>query len=144
MHKSLTFKSNLLLISIWIVVIIVFLFGYSYPSNALMLGVGACLGLIAGIFQYLAIQQNKALFLVATTVKEVRSAMTASKAGRFAIYTLWFASAAVLLTAIYQREAVFFGFIGGYAAFAFVRDSIALIACLSLQSAFTQNKESNR
>lgn len=135
MHKSLTPRNNLLLILVWAAVVIAFLFASAHPNKTLMLGVGAIFGFVAGIFQLRAIQASKDKFLTATTALEVRAAMTSSTAGRLAIYTLYLVFGILLLTAFTQKEVVGFGLIAGYAAFALVRDCIALQGCISLQRA---------
>jgi len=133
MHKSLTPRTNLLIIFVWAAVVGVFVFVATHPKKALVIGVGAVLGLLAGIFQLRALQESKDRFRAATTALEVRAAMTSSASGRLATYTLYVAAVILLLTAYTQKEALGFALFAGYAAFAFVRDSIALKGCIDLQ-----------
>jgi glucose uptake protein GlcU len=133
MHKSLTPRTNLLVIFVWAAVVGVFVFAATHPNKALVIGVGAVLGLIAGIFQLRALRESKDRFRAATTSVEVRAAMTSTVSGRLATYTLYAAAVILILTAYTQKEAIGFAVFAGYAAFAFVRDSIALKGCLDLQ-----------
>ena len=140
MHKSLTPRNNLLLMLVWAVVVGAFTIVSAHPNKALMLGVGAALGLIAGVLQLRALQEGKERFLAATTALEVRAAMASSKAGRFAIFTLYGSAGLLLLTAFMQKEVIAFGLLAGFAAFALVRDGIALKGCISLQKEAAEKK----
>jgi hypothetical protein len=135
MHKSLTPRNNLLLIFVWAAVIIAISFATAYPDKPLMIGLGAALGVVAGVLQLRALQESKDRFLAATTVLEVRSAMTSSRSGRFAIFTLYTAAGILFIVEFIRNKHIGLGLIAAYAAFAFVRDCIALKGCVSLQRA---------
>jgi hypothetical protein len=133
MHKSLTPRNNLLLIFVWAAVVIEFAYATANPSKTLIIGAGAVFGLIAGVFQLRALQQSKDQFIAAKTAREVRTAMASSTSGRLATYTLYAACGILILIVFTQKEVVGFALIAGYAAFAFVRDSIAFKGCIDLQ-----------
>jgi hypothetical protein len=135
MHKSLTPQSNILLIIVWASVVATFIFSSVHPNKPLMLGVGVIFGIFAGVLQVRALQESKDQFLTSTTALEVRAAMMSSRSGRAATYVLYAAAGSLLLTAFTQHEVVGFGLIAGYAAFAFVRECIALKGCIDLHRA---------
>lgn len=138
MHKILTLRTNLLIIFASATVVGVFLFTDTHPNKALLIGTGAGLGLLAGIFQSRALRDSKEQFRAATTALEVRAAMNSSASGRLATYTVYAAGGILLLTAFTQNESIGFGLFAGYAAFIFVRDSIAFKDCIDLQHAAKQ------
>lgn len=59
MHKSFAPRTNLLLIFVWAVVGIAISFATEYPNKSLMIGIGAVLGVVAGVRQLHALQQSK-------------------------------------------------------------------------------------
>ena len=143
MHKSLTPQHNLLLIVFWALIVATFIFGSAYPNKLFMLGVGIIFGIFIGVLQVRALQESKDQFLSAKTALEVRAAMMSSRSGRAAIYILYVAAGSLLLIAFTQHEVAGFGLIAGYAALAFIRESIALKGCVDLQRPKpNQNQES--
>jgi hypothetical protein len=143
MHKSLKPSTNVLLIVGFLAVVIVGMAIPAAPSRLLVAGIGAALGLVAGLLQLRAIEEKKDLLLAADSALAVRSAMTASMAGRFAIYAVWFAIVLLFAIAFLQSEGLPFRVLTGYAAFALLRDVVALKGCFDLQRAY-QAKKANQ
>ena len=144
MHKSLTPRSNLVLILVWGAVVGAFMFSSTLPTRALLIGIGAAFGLFAGLFQLRALHETKERFLSATTALEVRAAMMSSRSGLLATYTLYAAAGILLLTAFTQNEFIGLGLVAGYASFAFVRECLTIKGCIDLQRAQSNQNEEAR
>jgi hypothetical protein len=140
MHKSLAPSSNIILVAVWLAIVVAGLLLPAVPSRLLVIVVGVGLGVITGILQLRAMEEKKELFFAAASALDVRSAMRASSAGRFAIYGVWVAGAVVLAISLSQQEGLLLRVLAGYAAFALARDVIALKGCFSLQQAYEAKK----
>lgn len=136
MHKSLAPRPNIILAIVWLAVVVAGLALPAVPSRLIVVVVGLTLGLVVGVLQFRAMEENRELFLAAESALAVRSAMRASPSGRLAIYGLWTAGVIMLAISIWQQEGLLLRVLVGYAAFALARDAIALRGCFSLQRAY--------
>lgn len=135
MRQSLTPRSNVLLLSMWTLV----LFGAGLVA---WLGARwlACttffLGAVAGGLQTNALRESSAAFREASTAIQVRQAMTATSAGKLSIALLWVASAIAIIWALAgglgNPLAVVFA---GYASFALAREIFSFAAVKHLAQA---------
>ncbi len=130
-----------MLILVWGAVVGAFIFLPTHSTRALLIGIGAAFGFIAGVFQLRALHETKERFLSATTALEVRAVMMSSRSGRLATYTLYAAAGILLLTAFTQNEVIGFELVAGYASFAFVRECLTLKGCIGLQRAQSNQNE---
>ena len=131
MHYSLTRRANLALAVLWLVMLSAVVIAAKGMSLAVVAGCGVA-GVIAGRLQDRALRQEKERFLKTSSAREVRAVLTSVLPGRLSIYVLWTTAAALFLTIILVGSALSWGTpIGGYAAFALMRDLAALPAIFS-------------
>ena len=136
-QTTLSPRTNLLLISIWAIVVIS-AFEIVQPRLPLTIAiVGGLCGALSGILQHLSIRQDPRGFLAASSLMGVRRALTTTAWGRRYIAWLWFSKfALVLITLLLIRKPpsrVLFGYLTAYFSIMLVRDIITLRDTFSLR-----------
>ena len=129
-HSTLSPITNILLIVAWGAAAIIFLVVIE-PHIPIALAVaGAVLGAVGGVMQHLSFTQASAGFAAASSLMDVRRALTATTWGRRYIYWLYFSKIVLVALAFWLVRSpilsVVFGYLTGYAALMFVRDLITL------------------
>jgi hypothetical protein len=129
-HTTLSPRTNLLLISIWVIVL-VSAFVVVQPRLPFTLAIaGGLCGALAGIMQHLSISHDTRGFLAASSLMGVRRALTNTAWGRRYIAWLYFSKfALVLITFLLIRKPlsqVLFGYLTAYFSLMLVRDIITL------------------
>lgn len=136
-HASLSVTTNLLLIPIWAAFAALLLL-VAEPRAPLSIALaGAVLGVVGGIMQHLSFGQASAAFTTATTLLEVRKALTATTWGRRYIRFLYASKlllAALAFLLIRQPLlAIIFAYIAGYFSLMFAREIVTLRDTFQLQ-----------
>lgn len=136
-HTSLSVTTNLLLIPVWAAFAALFLFVVEPRAPLSIALAGVVLGVAGGIMQHLSFGQASAAFTAATTLIEVRKALTATTWGRRYIRFLY-ASNLLLITLAFLliRQpllAIIFGYIAGYFSLMFAREIVTLRDTFQLQ-----------
>jgi hypothetical protein len=129
-HTTLSPRTNLLLISIWAIVI-VSAFVVVQPRLPFTLAIaGGLCGALAGVMQHLSIRRDRRGFLAASSLMGVRRALTNTAWGKRYIAWLYFSNfALVLITFLLIRKPlpqVLFGYLTAYFSLMLVRDIITL------------------
>ncbi len=98
-HTTLSPRTNLLLISIWAIVVVSdFVIIQPRPPFTLAIAGGLC-GVLAGIMQHLSIRHDPRGFLAASSLMGVRCAVTNTAWGRRYIVWLYFSKFALVVIA---------------------------------------------
>lgn len=129
-NRSLTPRTNLLLLCTWTVGVI-FAFLLLQPHLPVALGIaGGLLGAIAGTIQHLSISQDPPRFVAASSLMGVRRALTSTAWGRTYIAWLYFCKVVLLVVAyLLIREPVYrvvLGYLAAYFSLMLVRDAVTL------------------
>lgn len=129
-HTTLSPRTNLLLISIWAIVIVSdFVIIQPRLPFTLAIAGGLC-GVLAGIMQHLSIRQDPRGFLAASSLMGVRRALTNTAGERRYIGWLYFSKFALVVIAfLLCRKSplqVLFGYLTAYLSLMLVRDIITL------------------
>ncbi len=102
--------------------------------SLVILGVFAAIGLIAGVFQNLAIRRNPDLFRSANSALKVRAALVRSVHGKASVSLLWLSAIALILLLVYgDQYATVQTMVGLYAIFSFAREAVAFPSLFVLQ-----------
>jgi hypothetical protein len=128
MHKSLTRRNSIILITMWGVGAAVFF--AMHPAQALLpAAAGLAAGLVAGLLQARAIASAPAAFAATATASDVRRQFVASLPGKLSVAVMW-AGALVIAWLTWRFSLAFFGatFGAGYLTLMFVRDVVTLPA----------------
>ncbi len=142
MHTSLSPKTNIRLIILW-AVIMVATFVFASPPPWFFLVLGGVLGAVTGFIQLRALRQASVRLLQAATMMDVRRALRSSRWGRLYLWGFWLSMALLFVLAFFLlRNRAIIGLIGGYSAFALIRELLTLRGAFELQllSKSEQNK----
>lgn len=133
MHTTLKPKTNMTLLVVWgIAAVVVTLI--APPTQWLFLGVGAALGVCAGVFQLRALRESSASLITTQTAMEVRLVLSSSRFGRRYICAFWASMVVLFALAFYLlRGRAFVGLLAGYSAFAFIRELLTLRGTFELR-----------
>jgi hypothetical protein len=135
MHKSLQTKTNAVLTVVWGMVAVA-LVAISSPRPWLLVIVAAVLGAVAGLIQARAIRSAVATFRKASTLREVRTALSSTSSGKHYLVLFWGCQLLLGLLAAWQfRSNLLWAFLAGYCVFAFWREVISLPAVVALNRA---------
>ncbi len=133
MHTTLTLRTNILLICVWAVILFVCFYVGNSPDLIVVFPF-FCIGLLTGIFQFIAIRSTPQLFLATKTALEVRTATLSSTFGKLSIATLWLAVPLLLWLAWSKPElnSPLKTIFGSYAVLAFTREVASIPGVLYL------------
>jgi len=132
MHSSLTLKTNLTLMSIWATGSAVLLFmSQGQPALSVLIGAGG--GIFTGLFQTQALRSNAQSFIEAESALDVRSAMSASRSGKFALLVQWATVLSILGVFLFEGGDQYAGLLGSVALFFLTRDSMSVPGVFHLQ-----------
>jgi hypothetical protein len=136
-HSSLSVATNLLLIPAWGVAAAFFVFMPQPHAPISIAAAGLVLGVVGGIMQHLSFEQAAASFTAATTLLEVRRALTATTWGRRYIRFLY-ASKLILVVLVFllvrrPLYGLLFGYLAGYFSLMFAREIVTLRDTLHLR-----------
>jgi len=126
MHKSLTRRTNQVLISCWAIAVAGLNFATS-AGVAAACGTGAIVGVAAGISQSSALRADPQGFARAVTALDVRRVLMASPQGKLSVRLVWINGLVLLvhLLVTHQVTPLLASWFAGYFAFMLVRDTIA-------------------
>lgn len=131
MHKSLQIKTNVILVLFW-GSLAVGLVRVPSPRPWLLVISAAVLGAIGGLLQARAIRSSAAAFHGATTLMEVRGAISSTSAGRRYLLLFWVSQLFIVSLAVWQSRAnMLVSFLAAYCAFAFWREALSLPAVVA-------------
>ena len=132
MNSALTPSRNILLASIWTVLVLV----VSFVSGSKVLAaisIGALFGLVAGFFQNRALSDSRDALLATVTFDDVTIAMKSTRSGRLASWTNRLGALAILAAASFVgRNGFVPAFVSGYFALMAARDWRALPGVMRL------------
>ena len=126
MHASLKTKTNARLIVAWTLGLCVVI-AVSTPVTWITLALGCVFGLVGGTLQLNAMRVSAVQLTSATTLLEVRRALSGSPFGRAYIWAFWLSQIALLLVSVsaYGSRAIV-AMIAGYLAFALSRELVSI------------------
>ena len=129
MHKSLSVRTNRLLIVLWAAGVLAFAL-FTRGTIALPVVIGAACGVVAGLLQRTALRSNASAFAETATALDVRHILTSSRSGKTAISVGWICALVLLVIAILfrQNSQIAASWFAGYLAFMLFRDAIAYSA----------------
>ena len=133
MHTSLTVRTNVLLLLVYLAVVVVCSV-ISPPSQLPFLAPFVIAGLAAGAFQAKAISASPAAFRSAETWTAVRNALASSRLGKASLGLLWCNGFAILLFVLFGSSvATLSTLLGAYASFGLARELATLPSVLALR-----------
>jgi len=135
MHKSLQTKTNAMLTFVWGIAAVALVAVVS-PRPWLLVAVAGILGAVAGLMQARTIRSSASIFRGATTLLEVRAALSSTSAGKRYLVLFWGSQLFLALLAAWQfRSSMLLAFLAAYCAFAFWREVMSLPAIVALNRA---------
>jgi hypothetical protein len=129
-HSTLSPKTNIRFILAWGATAVIFLFVVEPHVPVAFVVLGAALGAVGGVMQHLSFTQASASFAAASSLIDVRRALTATTWGTRYIYWLYFTKIVLAALAFWLVRSpllnVVFAYLAGYAALMFVRELVTL------------------
>jgi hypothetical protein len=134
LHASLSRKTNLKMLAVWLLAAIA-ISVFAGPVPWMLLACGVALGAISGGLQLRVIRQAPDALLASTTLMEVRRAMATTSTGRLYFHVFWgIAILQVALAAYLLGNRFFAGWAASYCAYAFTRDLVAMRGVVELNA----------
>ena len=129
-HSSLSPRTNVLLIICWALVASVLLFAVPDSARIVLAAAGMIAGAIGGALQHRSFREAAPSFVAASSLMDIRRAMTATKPGRLYIKFLYLSKAVLIVLALTTCGPIsintVFGYLAAYFVHMFVRECVTL------------------